>query len=76
MAQNVSVVREDGFVKIITGNAAALHYPSALLPALVEASAEQFDDYRVSGYRIHWDQIGFSLLFAEASVAGIRPAFE
>ncbi|NDV13429.1 DUF2442 domain-containing protein [Crenobacter caeni] len=65
MAQTVSVVRENDFVTISKGNAPAIRYPSALLPCLATATPEQFNDYRVCGHRIHWDQIGFSLLFAE-----------
>ncbi len=64
MAQTVSVVRAGGLVTITLENAAALHYPLALLPTLAAASAEQFDNYRTCSRRIHWDQIGFSLLFA------------
>ncbi|TIC78419.1 DUF2442 domain-containing protein [Crenobacter intestini] len=69
MTQIVSVVREDGIVQIVTKNGATIHYPLVLLPTLLAASTEQFSDYRVCGCRIHWDQIGFSLLFAEASAS-------
>ena len=67
MAQIVSVVREDGFVKICTENGAAIHYPLELLPTLFAASPEQFNDHQVFGRRIFWNQICFSLLCVETS---------
>lgn len=67
MTQTVAVRRDDGVLTIAVAGVAVICCPASFVPSLAAATHEMFNDYRVSGNRIHWAQLGFSLLFVHPS---------